>query len=233
METCLAMLERGGSSQPPPPRHGRRSVKQPCAPPAAPPQSVGIHELTQLEEEAKERSRRVRLERRRISSLRRALAESELAPPSPPEDPSPSACAVSVRPGASGATDLLNEAIDKRAALLRKQAPLLATQLVRLESERQSLEKVVATSSEATAIYARLELDDSQREVGLQPHALLRQLHSLNSKLTQRTNQLDAPEQPHVAISIFADGLMLYRGPFRPFDSAEAKLFGEQLMGGY
>jgi X-X-X-Leu-X-X-Gly heptad repeat protein len=38
---------------------------------------------------------------------------------------------------------------------------------------------------------------------------------------------------PKVPLTVFADGFMLYRGPFRPFGAEEASGFAEQVMAGY
>ena len=38
---------------------------------------------------------------------------------------------------------------------------------------------------------------------------------------------------PSIPVSVFADGFMLYRGPFQPFGTAEATPFLAQAMAGY
>ena len=38
---------------------------------------------------------------------------------------------------------------------------------------------------------------------------------------------------PSIPVSVFSDGVMLYRGPFRPFGSEEAAMFVTPVMAGY
>ena len=47
-----------------------------------------------------------------------------------------------------------------------------------------------------------------------------------------RVHTLSDGEAATIPVTVFADGFMLYRGPFRPFGSEEATLFMQQVMAG-
>jgi len=49
----------------------------------------------------------------------------------------------------------------------------------------------------------------------------------------RRVHRLCDSAVPTVPVTIFRDGLMLYRGPFRPFGSDAADMFARQVMAGF
>ena len=144
--------------------------------------------------------------------------------------------------------------LEKRAAQLRQQAPRVALQLSELELEAEELEVLVRASPAAARLAEVLngaalpaDAEGGAERRRPQAHSLLRQAHALNSALLARLGvggelrergAAERPsglghEKPRVPLSIFSDGLMLYRGPFRPFGSTEADGFAAQLMSGH
>eukprot|EP00966_Prymnesium_polylepis_P130371 3015213-Prymnesium_polylepis.1 len=153
--------------------------------------------------------------------------------------------------------------LDKRAAQLRQQAPLVALQLAELHLEREELEAAVRATPAAAALAASIIDADAGGGGGgaggagggggvADYRALLRQAHAVNEALKARLQaergaraaggEASVIGRPHglvpdgaarVPLSFFADGLMLYRGPFRPYGGADADSFAAQLMGGH
>lgn len=188
-----------------------------------------------------------------------AVASSETAPV--PAVAAPRA-AMPVRPavppgrgggrgGAAGGSTAptaseLREATSRRAALVRKQLPAVREQLEAAEREAAELGELLraaglqaavdeaaiaegtsAGSPHPAALYAQLvHLDRAHR-------ATLAVADALPTRLGGGVHSLVEGGAPKIPLTVFADGFMLYRGPFRPFGSEEARGFAEQAMSGF
>ena len=161
MEERLERLavEAAPPSAAPIPRHGRRACE--CVAPAsrgnqpfsARGSGSALKGLAELEAAAAENARQVRAEQQRVVALRHQLEASGVdLPPLRALAPAaaPSAAPVCVRPAARSG-DNLEDALARRVAMLREQAPLAAVRLAELELEREELEQLLAAHPEAMA----------------------------------------------------------------------------------
>ena len=149
----------------------------------------------------------------------------------------------------------LREAAARRAAQVRKQLPGVRAQLEAAAHEATQLETLVRSSGlvvadaadgapagvgdggdsgspHPVALYAQLQrLDRAQRA------ALDADISAVAGGARRETSaavhSLRNGRAPKVPLTVFADGFMLYRGPFRPFGTEQASGFAEQVMAGF
>ena len=223
------------------------------------PRADGVAELSALELALRGLTSQLQSERARVAALRESLAaagvdDSRVAQPAPPPTVAPSA-AVAVRPVARGGRGVaaapttgadLKDAMARRAALVRRQTPVAQQQLAAVEQERKALEELAEATGVCTVDNETVEyLADPNGAADL-PARLLSQIRRLDQAM--RDGQRDASKPavvsrsgihsladtaPSIPFTVFADGFMLYRGPFRPFDGDEARDFTAQVMAGY
>ena len=221
----------------------------------------GLGELARLEKEARELRQQLGAEREAVDALRAALVEAEIEeqepsdgseggepaaePPSAPAPAPAPPAAVRIRPSplaAGGGTTPreLEQATARRAVALRKQVASAHAEVASLASLRARLEQQLTdagkplpsrgeagdgrpppAASMARRLYARLEgLEAAAREEAA-PGEAAGGVHGL------------ADRRAVVPLTVFSDGFMLYRGPFRPFGSSYCATFVEQCMAGY
>ena len=163
--------------------------------------------------------------------------------------------------GAEGTSSYeLAEATARRAGVLRRQVPAARAQLDAACLACEQLKELclqAGLSDSSSDEGGEADADDRHPH----PEALLAQLRALDQssrsqmrhdgggaagqadgrmhacgngcgKLLERVHGLtDGP--PVVPVTVFADGFMLYRGPFRPFGARDADLFSRQVMSGH
>jgi hypothetical protein len=143
----------------------------------------------------------------------------------------------------------LKEAMSRRAALVRRQTPVARKQLVDLQHELGQLERLAAeggVSLGQPAAGANAAGGPNERVSGPTLFAQLVHLdHAARREAKQVGDAGDATAAsrgavhtladgaPSIPLTVFSNGFMLYRGPFRPFGSEEAAPFITQVMGGY
>ena len=243
-----------------PPRHGRRAgVAAAADEPAArrrggSEEAVGGTELVALaalEQAARHDARRETALRQRVAALRQQL--EPVAATAPAAEGAAAAAVAVKRPAAPAAAEAqgrqLSAAVGRRVAQLKRQVGARAAVLDGLECEARRLQQQLqqqveeggappaapALAAEPTGQPARLlcmlrRINEATgaAEVGTAPlapgaHGLGR-VHGLGaaSASTQRAC---------VPCSVFSDGVMMHRGPFRPY--AEAAPFVREVMAGY
>ena len=153
---------------------------------------------------------------------------------------------------ATGASELA-EAASKRAGLLRRQLPSARAELEAVTRECEQLAERLRAAG--ISVHSRgpspVDLADGlqqQEQPPQRPHpeALLAQLRRLDRALREAPSSsarnraggihgLATTSGPTTTIplTVFSDGFMLYRGPFRPFGKVDADLFARQVMAGH
>ena len=213
-----------------------------------------IAALAQLEASMRQVNGALQAAQVRAARLREALSragvdDTEVELTSVPAASAPSAAppaAVAVRSRRSSgergtsAADLA-DATRRRAGLLRRQLPASKAQLEATGRECAALEERLRAAGGADV--AEHEPAISR---GTHPHptALLHQLRQLDvaSRAAARSSAcssartgvhgLSAGGPPLIPLTVFSDGFMLYRGPFRQFGAATADVFAQQVMAG-
>ena len=203
-----ARLERLAAEavEPAIPRHGRRACSTAAA---APPSAAGgshpssrrgsasaVQNLADLEAATEESTRRMRAEERRVALLRQQLGEAGVdLPLSKTPRGGGAAVSVCVRPAAVGGADELGDALLRRAALLRHQAPQLAHRIAELELERGELEQLLC--EHPTAATTAPSAADSQAgadgRLAARAPALVMQLDRMNAALKQSESRPARP----------------------------------------
>lgn len=233
----------------------------PSARARAPPPDGGadIVALAQLEAQTRQVSAAVQAAQERALQLRARLERAGIddgaigrARQPAPAAPAAAPATVAVRSrrgskergGAATSASELADAAGRRAGMLRRQLPAARAQLEAVERECAQLAQLAADSglsdSEPPAAPSA-----SAAPTGRLPHpsALLAQLRALDEALRSTATAgnannaggrvhslLDAP--PLIPLTVFSDGFMLYRGPFRPMNEVSATLFAQQVMAG-
>ena len=243
-----------------PPRHGRRAgVAAAADEPAArrrggSEEAVGGTELVALaalEQAARHDARRETALRQRVAALRQQL--EPVAATAPAAEGAAAAAVAVKRPAAPAAAEAqgrqLSAAVGRRVAQLKRQAGARAAVLDGLECEARRLQQQLqqqveeggappaapALAAEPTGQPARLlcmlrRINEATgaAEVGTAPlapgaHGLGR-VHGLGAASA-------SAQRACVPCSVFSDGVMMHRGPFRPY--AEAAPFVREVMAGY
>ncbi len=200
--------------------------------------------------------RRALCERRaRIEELRRALADRGVdeppsapppsEPPGPPTDEPPARSCPECKSGS------LTGAIARRLDALEPHALALRAELDSLRAREEQLSEHLRTTGldmppdSAAAPFAASS--SGHQADTFQPHQLVEHLRVLNEAVeyTQELQGLRAPigvvglgaaapkaRPATVPVTVFADGFMLYRGPFRPWPGDEARRFVREVAGG-
>ena len=243
-----------------PPRHGRRAgVAAAADEPAArrrggSEEAVGGTELVALaalEQAARHDTRRETALRQRVAALRQQL--EPVAATAPAAEGAAAAAVAVKRPAAPAAAEAqgrqLSAAVGRRVVQLKQQAGARAAVLDGLECEarrlQQQLQQQVEEGGAPPAAPALVA------EPTGQPARLLCMLRRINEALGAaevgtallapgahglgRVHGLGAAsastQRACVPCSVFSDGVMMHRGPFRPY--AEAAPFVREVMAGY
>lgn len=243
-----------------PPRHGRRAEVAAAADEPAARRRGGSEEavggtelvaLAALEQAARHDTRRETALRQRVAALRQQL--EPVAATAPAAEGAASAAVAVKRPAAPAAAEAqgrqLSAAVGRRVSQLKRQAGARAAVLDGLECEARRLQQQLQQQQEEggappaapapaakpmgqparlLCMLRRINEATGAAEVGTAPLAPgahgLERVHGLGaaSASTQRAC---------VPCSVFSDGVMMHRGPFRPY--AEAAPFVREVMAGY
>ena len=202
-----------------------------------------VAELATLEREAKVASQQLEALRARVGALEAQCAAASLpigmleAPRSTASQPR--AVAVESKRGADG-TDL-SSVIAKRLEALRGQAPQRAADVASMGRREQELLALVRAEGIAPADAA------SSGPSSMDPSKLLRALSALSDAVARvqtdagirnpagvrgvgAATTRGAPSA--IPVTVFSDGLMLFRGPFRAYENAAASSFATAVLGG-
>ena len=219
-----------------------------------------IAALAQLETSMRQVTTALHAAQAQAAKLREALARAgidagAIGRVSPPAASAPSAAPPAVVPvrsrrssgGGTSANDL-SEATARRAGVLRRQLPVAKAQLESATRECEQLDEMLRASG-LSADALRDDNDGGGEEEASQrshphPTALLHQLRILDraaraaasstasTAAPRAVHGLSTSAPPLIPLTVFADGFMLYRGPFRPFGERAADVFAQQVMAG-
>ena len=205
--------------------------------------TASISELTKLEGCFRAVQASLSRERAAITTLQTALQNAGIERSSGAQliKRGDTPATVSVCPEAGPTTaSALQDAMLRRIALLRAQLLQSQEELEATTLSRAALEELAS----GAGVVVESETADSASAI--RPEAMLAQLARLNGALREATRGRKDGERgkghrnvvrsfskpPDVPISVFSDGFMLFRGPFRKFESDEARMFAAQVMSG-